>query len=269
MHEDSIDPALFYSSYPRKVITRPGYPSRAAYKSTLMFRFFGQKMIGGLGEVNSYADIGGAFGFGANSMAFQISRLQGSFPRTVVFEISPDFVALGRNLFPDIIFVEAAFDQWDNIAVFDLISLFDVVEHVENPGDFLRQAARRGRYLMLKTPMETSGALRGDRPLLRQGINHPEGHINFFTPRQYARLLEDSNLEIVKARLIPSIVPFFAQQILIPEQFEAPGLLNTIRQPRRLIGAVLRGFPGIPWKVKRLVMGGGEHLSLCRSRAWD
>lgn len=51
-------------------------------------------------KINSYADVGGAFGFGTNAMAFQIHKSTVYYPKTKVFEISEDFVKIGRQLFP-------------------------------------------------------------------------------------------------------------------------------------------------------------------------
>ena len=279
MNENKFNPIQFYESYPSKVIARPGYPARAAFKSILMFGMYGERVLREIGAIATYADIGGCFGFGANAMAFHISKRQGTLPRTVVFEISSDFVRIGKVLFPHIEFVETEFGQWNSdVRCFDLISLFDVVEHVVDPESFLRQVSARSRYVLLKTPMETSGNLRGNKPPVNQGENHVDGHINFFTPGAYERLLNTSNFDIVESRLLPTIFPSGSQAILCPEQVIKPfGLLDTTRWPKkllykwpkRLLYEVLRGFPGVPWKLKRQILGGGEHICLCRSRSFD
>ena len=91
MNNIGFDPVEYYASYPARIILRPGYPARAAFKSTLLFNYFGRHILSELGEIRSYADIGGCFGFGANAMAFHISKYQGHYPHTSVFEISPEF----------------------------------------------------------------------------------------------------------------------------------------------------------------------------------
>ncbi len=58
-----FDPQEYYSSYPSRVILRPGYPARAQYRSTLLWNLYGHIIINSLGSINTYADI---FGFGAN-----------------------------------------------------------------------------------------------------------------------------------------------------------------------------------------------------------
>ena len=102
----SFNPENFYSSYPPKVILRPGYPSRAQYKSTLLWSLFGKIVMKKLhNQCINYADIGGCFGFGANAMSYHIFHSQKSYPATKVFEISPDFISIGKQLFPNIEFI--------------------------------------------------------------------------------------------------------------------------------------------------------------------
>ncbi|MFH1718659.1 MAG: methyltransferase domain-containing protein [Planctomycetota bacterium] len=172
----AFDPAKYYASYPARIILRPGYPARASYKSTLLFHYFGEYVLSELGEIKDYADIGGCFGFGANAMAFHISQQQGFYPNTSVFEISPEFVATGKLLFPYINFVDGRIECVDGDSkAFDLVTLFDVVEHISSPGVFLKALSRRTKFVLLKTPMETSGEWRGSRPPARQGNDHAGG----------------------------------------------------------------------------------------------
>jgi hypothetical protein len=182
----AFDPLEYYKSYPSKVILRPGYPARAQYKSALMWDLYGKQIIRSLGKVQSYADIGGCFGFGANAMAFHISKSQEGYPKTKVFEISSDFIETGRQLFPYIEFVQESFTkEKPSKEIFDLVSMFDVIEHIPRPELFLSNASSRAKYALLKTPMETGGDWFGAKAPAKQGNEHPDGHINFFNPRDY------------------------------------------------------------------------------------
>jgi hypothetical protein len=265
--QDIFDPLNYYSSYPLKVIGSPGYPARAVYKSTLLFNSFSQYIFGEIGTINTYADIGGCFGFGANAMAYHIAKHQGSIPKTMVFELSPGFLDIGKILFAHIDFVDADFTKWEgNVKIFDLVTLFDVVEHIVDPQPFLQALATRSKYVMLKTPMETPGEWRPSKPPIGYGDSHPDGHVNFFTPKAYEKLLEDSGLEIVKSRLIESIIPFNAHSVLQPEgadeytgskQSKSTSVKNFLRQMLLLV---------VPFSLARKVLSGGDHISLCRSR---
>lgn len=266
MIDKSFNPAEYYASYPQRVILRPGYPARAQYKSTLMWSLYGKQILGELGEIKTYADVGGCFGFGANSMAFQINKCQGYYPKTAVFEISRDFVTLGKQMFPYIDFIEGEFDKWNGEPrKFDLVTLFDVVEHITNPGDFLRALSLRTDFALLNTPLETSGEWLGSRPPAKQGEDHPDGHVNFFDCKTYEKLLEDSGFQIMKRRLVRNICPRGTNAILIPE-WRQPSLRSLLTSPklltRRLGGIVLSQ---LPFRFSRKILGHGNHLSLVKS----
>jgi hypothetical protein len=262
-----FDPAAYYESYPQRVIQRPGYPARAQYKSTLSWRLFGEAALRARSPITTYADIGGCFGFGANAMAFQIELTQKVRPKVFVFEIAKDFVTLGKQLFPAIAFRNEDFaDQPAGTAPVDLVTMFDVIEHIPEPGQFLEKASRFTRLALLKTPMETSGEWRRQVPPTRVGAEHPDGHVNFFSPASYRALLAKSGFNILAERLAPSIVPPGAQDILCPEFPVLPFPLKSPKQiAARFVNWSLSRFHGA-YGIGRKLFGGGEHLCLVRSR---
>lgn len=284
MSNESFDPAEYYRSYPKKVIMRPGYPARAQFKSTLMWQLFGKQILRELGEIKYYGDIGGCFGFGANSMAFQISECQGYYPKTVVFEISSEFITIGKLLFPYINFVEGEFINWNGSPdTFDLVTLFDVVEHIYNPKPFLQNLSLRAKFVLLKTPMETTGEWFGSCPSAGQGNDHPDGHLNFFNPASYTKMINDSGFQIIKSYLRRSIVPRGAKMVLMPEdmchnmvlksrtknheQLSMNKLLNYKLITQYLKNIIRRGSELLlPFRFSRYYLGWGEHLCLARSK---
>jgi len=270
MDEQKFDPYEYYASYPTKVISRPGYPARAAFKATLMWKLYGSELHRRLGEINTYADIGGCFGFAANAMVFHIAQCQGRRPQTTIFEIASDFVMIGKQLFPDVHFIEAEFESGaDASDVFDLVTLFDVLEHLVDPESLLRCVAARSRYVLLKTPMETTGSWRGARPLGQGGDAHPDGHIQFFSPGSYEALLKRGGLDIIKSRLLPTVVPLGARLALVPERLAQPssGPVAVVKRCLRgAVRAVHLGMPALLFGGVRRIVGGGTHLCLCRSR---
>lgn len=261
----SFDPVRFYSDYAALVLARPGYPARAVFKSTLAFRMFGVRLFEEVARVGRYADVGGCFGFGANAMAALIATEQGEAPSTTVFELGEEFVRLGSQMFPRVRFVRADFAEWVEFEPFDLVTLFDVVEHVPDADRFLRRVAEASRYMILKTPLETGGDWRGGRAWFEPGASHPDGHVHFFTPANLERLLRTNGLDLLERQVLRTIVPAGLEEALLPESLGSlvarKARAVTLRE--RVAGLLQRR---LPFRLARKYFGGGEHLCLCRSR---
>lgn len=258
MDYSEFNPDEFYATYPAKVISRPGYPARAQYKSTLMWDLWGTQIMEKLDHnCQNYADIGGCFGFGANALAYQIFHSQGFSPKTSVFEIVPEFVNIGKQLFPQIKFMKADFRSYDGEPdFFDLISLFDVIEHIKDPESFLSTVANKAKLVLMKTPMETGGEIFGGKTPMMQGCEHPDGHINFFSTPEFIKLLNRNGLDVIRGKFIKSVIPIGADRILQPE-------LSKYTRSNHALEVAYRLMPAI---IKRKIFGGGEYLCLARSR---
>ena len=260
--ESDFDPVKFYESYPQKVILRPGYPARAQYKSTLMWNLYGKKIISSLVKIRSYADIGGCFGFGANAMAFHIKNYQEEYPKTKCFELSSDFIKIGKILFPYIDFVQCDILNYEGSKdPFDLVTMFDVIEHIPDPESFLSGISDRARFALLKTPMETCGDLFGAKPPVKQGYEHSDGHISFFTPKKYLKLIDKTGWDLIDGIFVRSIVNLSNYRVLKPES-EVPNQLIKKTLYYLLLSDI------IPYYFIRKILGGGDHLCLIKSRKY-
>ncbi len=84
----------------------------------------------------------------------------------------------------------------------DLITMFHVIEHVDDPGAVVRQAARwlsPGGVFAVETPNVESWDARLFRHRFWGGYHIPR-HWNLFTPSSLQRLLEDQGLDVVRTR---------------------------------------------------------------------
>lgn len=133
--------------------------------------------------------------------------------------------------------------------------MFDVIEHIPDPVSFLSIVANRTRFALLKTPLETGGDLFGAKSPLKQGFEHEDGHVNFFTPKNYFNVLDKSGLKIINGKIINSIIPLGAEKILNPEY-------NT-----GIVGgaySICRNV--IPCYFVRKIFGGCDHIALVQSQ---
>lgn len=265
--DTGFDPEKYYESYPTRILKRPGYPARAAWKSALMWKLFGTILQDRAGVLQNVADIGGCFGFGANALRHQLSERQGHTPQMTVFELSRDFIVLGRRLFPEITFVQEEFTAWEaSPEVFDLVTMFDVLEHVLEPETLLTELSKRSRFLMTITPLETTGQLFGGKPTGEYGEAHPDGHVNFFTPDSYESLLTSNGFEIVASRQQYSIVPTGSLDILTPETLQQRAARSILHRMKSRLKPLVMDNHILFQYIIRPFRGGGVHLCLCKSK---
>lgn len=133
----------------------------------------------------------------------------------------------------------------------DLLLAIDVLEHMENPAEFLRESRKLCGYAMIHLPLDLSvqTVLRG-RTLLDRRRNL--GHVHMFTRGMARALLEENGWEI-------------KEEVYTGGALELPiaaGLANLLknwplRLPRRLLFAIAPHFA-----VR--VLGGWSILMLCR-----
>jgi hypothetical protein len=187
-------------------------------------------------------------------------------PESYVFELAEDFVSLGKQFFPSIHFVQQDVLTWQgDVDVFDLAALIDVLEHVVDPGPFLQKLSQRCRFLLLKTPLETTGEWRGGRPFGNSGAEHPDGHVNFFTPRSLESLLTANGFQLLRTHVIKTIVPPGGELSLTPEHLPPSSVPWTTgwRHHRRTFKRALLSM--LPYRLLRRWYGGGDHLCVCLS----
>ena len=166
--------------------------------------------------------------------------------RYVGYEISPQAHALSAAKQTDRLRFELKDLLAERDARFDLVLAMDVVEHVENPFDFLRSLKPKGRSTILHIPLDLSAhaVLRGI-PLLR--ARETVGHLHYFTKDLALRLLAETGYEVVDHW-------YTCGSLDLPKRSLATAVA---RVPRRL---ALR--TGADWAVRML--GGFSLLVLAR-----
>ncbi len=91
-------------------------------------------------------------------------------------------------------------DEWSG---FDLITMFEVIEHLPNPKQMIQEVHRRlkdGGYLVLSCPNE-----RRWQPAGRIFVDYPPHHLTRWTPKCIQLFLESNSFEYVKTEIDGSL----------------------------------------------------------------
>jgi len=99
----------------------------------------------------------------------------------------------------------------------DFVLLCDILEHVNNPNDLLREAARVGKNLLLKIPIEKAllvslmQKIRG----VKYGANHPSGHLHCWRLPDILRITDRAGLVIIRGGFVPTPLELTKKKTLI------------------------------------------------------
>ncbi len=115
------------------------------------------------------------------------------------FEVAPDGVASARARFPDLDLRERLFT--DREGPFDIVMLIDVLEHLENPWDMLRQCRAAGGYLVVRQPLIASWSTFRNNQYENQ--RRALGHIALFDYRQFLDMTKATGWAPVATELLP------------------------------------------------------------------
>ncbi len=96
----------------------------------------------------------------------------------------------------------------------DLLILSDILEHLPNPVDFLKDVSKIADFLALNIPIEKSlfpklfEKLAGAKSQIETG-EHKAGHLFEWTTNEVEKLLGEANLKIIDSKLARPPVEFF------------------------------------------------------------
>jgi len=89
---------------------------------------------------------------------------------------------------------------FDDVDCFDVVVLSHVIEHLENPLQFLRAIQRiKFGYLVAEVPLEDLWFGR-IKARLKDRRDNPAGHVQFFHPTSFRSLLQKADFDIVSER---------------------------------------------------------------------
>ena len=115
---------------------------------------------------------------------------------------------------------------------FDIAILSHVIEHVEYPRLLLYEVSRIAKYIFVEVPLEDNIRLKKDY------IFNELGHINFYSPKTFRRLIQTCNLEVLKQTITNQ------SKAALIYQYGKKGLLKYYIKEY-----LLRSMPGIATKI--------------------
>lgn len=164
----------------------------------------------------------------------------------VGYDISPQAHALSQSRATERLRFKLMDFFQEPAAMFDLILMMDVVEHIEDYYGFLRGIKPHSRYQILHLPLELSAQTMLRRNFFRT-VHASAGHLHYFSVDTARQVLADVGYEIIDSTLTASAVD------LPPSSFK----MALARVPRKLLYGIHPEF------ASRL-LGGFSLLALTR-----
>jgi SAM-dependent methyltransferase len=186
---------------------------------------------------------GGVLGELANVLAARGTRMAG-----LGIDIGEEALAMARKRWPELAFRCQSAAGLEG--TYDVGLLMDVIEHVENPWQLIRDAARACRHLVFHIPLDDN--------VLTEAANlyghkaESMGHIHFYTRRKALWLMESNGLEVLAHRLTKAFA--------VESSLALSARHRMLSYPRRIMAAVS------PAACARL-LGGMSLMIVARPRA--
>jgi SAM-dependent methyltransferase len=140
----------------------------------------------------------GEVGCGAGGILAELRGYWGPDCRLVGYDIAPALRDFWRKHGQkQILFILGDFLSSETNDYYDVLLMIDVIEHLENPFDFLRRILRRANWFILHIPLDlhAQGAIRNSG-LLR--AHHQTGHLHFWNKDLVLSLLQECGLEVIR-----------------------------------------------------------------------
>jgi SAM-dependent methyltransferase len=156
------------------------------------------RQTGPLFPVSRMADVG--CGTGQTTLLLQEMCSRSGYGDVYVegYDVHPGVSNLQNS--KNVKFIQGDFCALD-VPVFDLVVLFDVIEHVPAPVEFLRQVANRARFIALHIPLDDS-FLSWLRLLPSENLNNP-GHLLVLNAASALNILAIAGLRTLLFRYSP------------------------------------------------------------------
>lgn len=197
-------------------------------------------------RIRSIADVGCGSGAAIGHIVDGLDQIGLTIEKSLAYDVYPE-VAQKTNPRTRFIHGDFAADGED----VDLVTLFDVFEHVPDPLNFLHQVASRCNYLGLHVPLESNWTC-GLRNKYNSRLHQP-GHLIYLDVENALTILSLAGLRTVHFEYTPAFMAPSGGQSVVARLF---------RLPRRV------AFSVSPWALSK-TLGGCSLMVLAETpRAW-
>jgi hypothetical protein len=170
-------------------------------------------------------------GCGCGEILHQLQQRMDTACRFTGYDISPQAIGLCRLRTNERLQFRCKNFIEEEGAVYDLILLVDIIEHLEDYFRFLRKIKERSRYVVLHIPLEMF-VLSVLYPQFHRGQKKKVGHLHYFSRDSALQVLRDLGYEIVDHT--------YTAGYLLPRNYGIKDRLLKI--PRRLFFPVAPDF---------------------------
>jgi SAM-dependent methyltransferase len=176
------------------------------------------------------------------------------------YEISPQAFELSKSRENDRLHFKLQNFMEEKSVYFDLILVLDVLEHMENPYDLLRDIKFKSQYKIIHFPLDISVK----SVLCDQLVTYREqyGHIHYFTKSIALRMLEEMGYEVLDSFYTYETLPLPWDTIKSNPRILVRKSLGKIK--RGLLGAPIKLFFTMNQDLAELLFGGWRLLILAR-----
>lgn len=147
------------------------------------------------------ADIGAGVGGVLSEVSTRIAqKIPDLDVEAVGFEVAPYAIEICQKLFPTLEIHQKLFDASDG--PFDAVLFVDVLEHLENPWEMLRNARQASEYMIVRQPL-----LEGFSTFRHNNYKDQRqhwGHISYFNYHSFMDMAEATGWKPVKVNLLAS-----------------------------------------------------------------
>lgn len=180
-------------------------------------------------------------------------------------DISSKMISYAKNQYPDYTFIQGNHKKIKDFQV-DLITFFDVLEHLENIPFVLQTAIKHSKYIAIKIPLEKTWIIDIFNKLRlkenKSRMFESEGHLYEFNQNDFEHILRAEKLKILRTKTAfsPKYIQF--SDYMIHRMKAKPGYIGVIKY---YLYTTLSKFPYTLTRPLFQIVNGVDYYVICKT----